>query len=199
MFTGIDHPAIACFDVVKQAEWYCRNFGMRVIASNGQTPPAMVIGYDKGLTGEAMIELMPVKDAGPDPATLVDPISVMALRREMSNTMRTFAKEILQQQERYANRFYQGYIVLNYARMLHDLVKGRPGSKREGATWAKANFGIEWSALIDRAWTGRPNPVVAVQELSDPVEFEATLRFVKAVLRESEAYVPSGPPVVRRI
>ena len=61
---------MACFDVVKQAEWYCRNFGMRVIASNGQTPPAMVIGYGDSLTGGAMIELMPVKDAGPDPATL---------------------------------------------------------------------------------------------------------------------------------
>ena len=69
-FTGLDHPAIACFDVVKQAEWYCRNLGMRMIASNRQTPPAIVIGYGDSLTGGAMIELMPVKDAGPDPATL---------------------------------------------------------------------------------------------------------------------------------
>ncbi len=130
--------------------------------------------------------------AGPDPTTLVDPISVMALRREMSNTMRTWAKDILEHQERYGNRFYQGYIVLNYSRMLHDLVKGRPGSKREGATWAKATLGTEWSALIDRAWTRRPNPAVAVREPSDPVDFEATLRFVKVVLRESEAYMPSN-------
>jgi glyoxylase I family protein len=70
MFTALDHPAIACFDVVKQANWYCRNLGMQVIASNGQMPPAMVIGYGDSLTGAAMIELMPVKDAGPDPATL---------------------------------------------------------------------------------------------------------------------------------
>lgn len=125
--------------------------------------------------------------AGPDPTTLVDPISVTALRREMSNTMRSWAKDIFEQQERYRNRFYQGYIVLNYSRMLHDLVKGRPGSKREGAAWAKATLGTEWSALIDRAWTARPNPAVAVREPANPVDFEATLRFVKAVLRESEA------------
>lgn len=125
--------------------------------------------------------------AGPDPTTLVDPISVTALRREISNTMRSWAKDIFERQERYRNRFYQGYIVLNYSRMLHDLVKGRPGSKREGAAWAKATLGADWSALIDRAWTARPNPAVAVREPANPVDFEATLRFVKVVLRESEA------------
>jgi predicted nucleotidyltransferase len=129
---------------------------------------------------------------GPDPKTLVDPISVVALRKEMSDTMRTWAKEIFEQQERYSNRFYQGNIVLSYSRMMHDLVNGRPGSKREGATWAKATLGTEWSALIDRAWTGRPNPAVAVKEPSDSVDFEATLRFVKAALREIEAYMPAN-------
>jgi glyoxylase I family protein len=69
MFTSLDHPAIACFDVQKQADWYCRNFGMRIITSNGQTPPAMVIGYGDSLSAGAMIELMPVKHEGPDPAS----------------------------------------------------------------------------------------------------------------------------------
>jgi predicted nucleotidyltransferase len=129
--------------------------------------------------------------AGPNPTTLVNPISVTALRAEISNTMRTWANEIFEHQERYRNRFYQGYIVLNYSRMLHDLVRGRPGSKREGAAWAKATLGTDWSALIDRAWTRRPNPAVAVREPADPVDFEATLRFVKAVLGESEEHMPS--------
>jgi predicted nucleotidyltransferase len=129
--------------------------------------------------------------AGPDPTTLVDPITVTALRAEISSTMRTWAKEIFEHQERYKNRFYQGYIVLSYSRMLHDLVQGRPGSKREGATWAKATLGTDWSGLIDRAWTRRPNPAVAVREPADPVDFEATLRFVKAVLGEIEEYTLS--------
>ena len=54
MFTSLDHPAIACFDVEKQADWYCRNFGMRVIASNGEKPPAMVIGYGDSLTRQTL-------------------------------------------------------------------------------------------------------------------------------------------------
>ena len=68
--TALDHPAIACFDVPKLADWYCRNFGMQVIASNGANPPAMVIGYGDSLTGGAMIELMPVKDGGSNPASI---------------------------------------------------------------------------------------------------------------------------------
>jgi hypothetical protein len=105
--------------------------------------------------------------AGSTPATLVDPIRVDALRREIGETIRNWGKGILDQPERYRNRFYQGFIVLNYCRMLHDLVAGHPGSKRAGAAWAKATLDPAWSALIDRAWDGRPNPAVAVREPPD--------------------------------
>ena len=69
LFTGIDHPSIACYDVQGQIDWYCRAFGMRVIASNGRTPPAVVIGYGESARGGAMIELMPAADEGPRPET----------------------------------------------------------------------------------------------------------------------------------
>ena len=69
LFTAIDHPSIACYDVHKQADWYCKTFGMRVIASNGQEPPAMLIGYANSTTGGAMIELMPASESGPKPET----------------------------------------------------------------------------------------------------------------------------------
>ena len=65
----IDHPSIACYDVRKQADWYCRTFGMRVIATNGLEPPAMVIGFGDSISGGAMIELMPVTELGPRPET----------------------------------------------------------------------------------------------------------------------------------
>lgn len=97
--------------------------------------------------------------AGPSPATLVDPIPVDALRAETRATIRDWGREILDRPEVYANRFYQGYLVLNYARMLHDLTVGEPGSKRAGAEWAKAKFRPAWADLIDRAWGGRPNHV----------------------------------------
>ncbi|HZK82728.1 MAG TPA: VOC family protein [Humisphaera sp.] len=70
LFTSLDHPSVTCTDVLKQADWYCQNFGMQVIASNGENPPALVIGYGESTTGGAMIELMPLKDPGPAPKEL---------------------------------------------------------------------------------------------------------------------------------
>jgi predicted nucleotidyltransferase len=126
--------------------------------------------------------------AGPEPASLVDPIPVSALRREMATTLLDWGQDILNDPASYRNRFYQGFIVLNYCRMLHDLVVGEPGSKRAGATWAKAALDPAWSGLIDRAWNGRPNPALAVREPADPDDFAATLRFVELVMREAERH-----------
>ncbi len=67
LFVSIDHPAISCRDVNRQADWYCRNLGMQVVASDGKTPPSMLLGYDARSVAGAMIELMPVRDPGPDP------------------------------------------------------------------------------------------------------------------------------------
>jgi glyoxylase I family protein len=69
LFLSIDHPSIASYDVEGLAEWYCRNLGMRVIASNGQTPPSVLVGYDESATAGAMIEMMPANDPGPRPET----------------------------------------------------------------------------------------------------------------------------------
>ena len=124
--------------------------------------------------------------AGPDPATLVDAIPVDALRNETRTTMLTWGREILSNPEPYANRFYQGYLVLNYARMLHDLIVGRPGSKRAGAEWAKTTFDPRWIDLIDSAWNCRQNPAVSVRTPADPVAFGRTLDFLRLVMGEAE-------------
>jgi hypothetical protein len=126
--------------------------------------------------------------AGPSPTTLVDPVPIDALRREMRDTMRDWGKQILDDPNRYRNRFYQGFIVLSYCRMLHDLVEGRPGSKQAGARWAKASLDPVWSPLIDRAWDGRPNPAISVREPPDVTDFDSTLQFVKSIINESERY-----------
>jgi hypothetical protein len=111
-----------------------------------------------------------------------------ALRREIRDTMRDWGKQILDRPNRYRNRFFQGFIVLSYCRMLHDLVEGRPGSKQAGATWAKAALDPVWSPLIDRAWDGRPNPAVSVREPPDVTDFDSTLQFVRSIINESERY-----------
>lgn len=128
-----------------------------------------------------------IKLDGPDPKSLVDPVDRGELAREIRRTMLTWGEEIRTQPKRYMNRFYQGYIVLNYCRMLHDLVRGRPGSKQEGASWAKSTLGPRWSELIDRAWEARPNPAVRVKEPANPAEFEATMQLLKVILLRASA------------
>jgi glyoxylase I family protein len=61
----IDHPAISCQDVERQAAWYCKVFGMVVEFHDGKTPPSVLVGYPGDCTA---LELMPVRDKGPEPA-----------------------------------------------------------------------------------------------------------------------------------
>jgi hypothetical protein len=117
--------------------------------------------------------------AGPRPETLVDPIPVAALRQDITQTISGWGQEILANTERFNNRFYQTFIVLNYCRMLHDLQTGFPGSKRAGAEWAKTALDPAWAGLIERAWDGRPSPALSVRQPADPADFRSTLEFVR--------------------
>jgi len=129
-----------------------------------------------------------VRLAGPAPRELLAPVTADALRREIQQVMQSWGREILDDSEPYRNHFYQGYLVLNYARMLHDLHEGRPGSKRAGAEWAKAALAIEWRDLIDRAWSTRPNPAVSVRRPPHAADFERTLAFVQLCMREADKF-----------
>ena len=130
--------------------------------------------------------------AGPDPKTLVEPVPAEALKAEIFETLNTWGQQILDDPTPYNNRFYQAFMVLNYCRMLHDLVRGYPGSKRVGAAWAKKALDPEWSDLIDGSWAGRPDPARKVTQPPDPQDFERTLRFVAYVMDLSRQYVRSN-------
>jgi hypothetical protein len=126
--------------------------------------------------------------AGPPPETLVDPIPVEALRREILAVIRDWGRIILDNPDRFNNRFYQGFIVLSYCRMLHDLIEGDISSKRTSAAWAKATLDPAWHGLIDRTWACRPIPEISVRTPPDPDDFQATLRFIEVIIEESNRY-----------
>ena len=179
---GSYFPAAVLRDVAQRGSplWYL-DHGSRSLVRSDHCNTILV----RQVVREAGVSL-----AGPDPATLVDPIPVAVLRDEIRATMLGWGRGILANPEPWANRFYQGYIVLNYARMLHDLVVGRPGSKRAGAEWAKATLGEQWSDLIDSAWGGRPNPAVSVRTPADRQAFVRTLDFLRLVMAEAERRIP---------
>ena len=120
--------------------------------------------------------------AGAPIAGLVAMPPGLELQQEIFDIMTWWSLEIEADPAPYKNRFYQGFIVLSYCRMLHDLRAGAVGSKRTGADWAKLALTPAWRDLIDRAWHGRPNPELSVQKPADPRDFEQTRRFVQYVL-----------------
>jgi predicted nucleotidyltransferase len=123
---------------------------------------------------------------GPPPVTLVDPILVEMLRKEILEVIHEWGQEILTNPEHYNNRFYQAFILHSYCRMLHSLQVGYPDSKRAGTQWAKANLDPVWVDLIDRSWAGRPNPAVSVRQPADPDDYARTLEFVRHVMEKSK-------------
>jgi hypothetical protein len=132
--------------------------------------------------------------AGPPPSTLLELISMEDLRAEMFEVIIDWGKEILDNPAKFENRFYQSFIVLSYCRMLHDLIRGYPDSKQEGAVWAKANLDPAWQDLIDGTWSGRPDPASKIRQPPDPEAFERTLQFVQYVMELSRGYMAEHSP-----
>jgi hypothetical protein len=124
--------------------------------------------------------------AGPEPKTLIPQVTPEMLRKEIYEVITGWGQEILDEPDRFSNRFYQGFITLSYCRMLHDLKFGVNASKVTGAAWAKANLDPAWSGLIDRAWATRPKPEVSVKQPPDPEDYQRTLEFVRYVIEESK-------------
>lgn len=124
--------------------------------------------------------------AGPPAETFIAPISKEVLCEEIAEVMQEWGQEIMDNPDRYSNRFYQGFIVLSYCRMLHSLQTGTVESKLAGATWAKTRLDPTWSELIDGSWATRPNPAVSVRQPADSDAFAKTLEFVQYCIVESE-------------
>ena len=158
--------------------WYLDNGSRSLIQSDHCN--SVVVRWTVREHGVAM--------TGPNPKTLVDPIPVSELRREILHTMHDWGNKILAEPAIYNNRFYQSFIVLSYCRMLHDFHYGMVSSKRTAAEWAKTVIDPAWAGLIDRTWSGRPNPAVSVRTPADPKEFEFTLQFIRYIMKESANY-----------
>ena len=125
---------------------------------------------------------------GPNPATLIDPISANELRKEIKDTLVGWGKELLENPEPRKNRFYQSYLVLNYCRMLYDLHKGEVNSKLAGIEWAKSNLDPQWISLINFCWQERQDTSISVNQPANAEVFANSLRFVRYAVGKGESY-----------
>ncbi len=125
---------------------------------------------------------------GPDIKTLTTPILPNELRKEIKSTMIGWAKLILADPGSVNNRFYQSYLVLNYSRMLHDLIEGRVDSKLKGLEWAKKNLDPKWIPLIDYCWEERKDTEIHISQSAKPEIFTQSLAFVKYVVDQANNF-----------
>lgn len=117
--------------------------------------------------------------AGPDPKSLVDPVSADQLRREVVTTMREWVDWAKAPD---MSPWRQPTLVLSYCRMLHTLSIGRVTSKREAGEWALGALDPEWATFIQGALDDRPDPGARVHQPAEPETVERTLAFIDYAL-----------------
>ncbi len=88
---------------------------------------------------------------GPDPKTLIDPISPDDLRRAEQATLRYWWAPQLENPVRLVSREYQAYAALTMCRALYLLEFGTVVSKPVVAKWAIAQLEPYWKPLIERS------------------------------------------------
>jgi hypothetical protein len=118
--------------------------------------------------------------AGPDPTSLVDPVTPAELRADVLVAMDEWV-EWLPTLDSWSARF-QPYFVLTLCRILHTFETGRVASKREVGEWALGAVPEEWAGLIQRALEDRPDPWVKVHRPADRHAVERTRDFMDYVL-----------------
>ena len=118
---------------------------------------------------------------GPDPKTMIDPLTSNELKRAMLSALNGWATHFLNHPEEIRQRGYQSYIVLTLCRILYTLKVGDITSKLKSANWAKEALDEKWKPLIENAWEGRHHS----QMPADADEIRQILDFIKYSLEQS--------------
>jgi len=118
---------------------------------------------------------------GPDPGTLIAPVSPADLRWAVSEILQNRIRHFLDDPDPLKSRGYQSYTVLTLCRILFTYEHGEIVSKPAAAAWAKQDLSKEWTGLIERAWAGRQTPSLDAL----PEDVNGTLDFIRYTLEYS--------------
>jgi hypothetical protein len=114
--------------------------------------------------------------AGPDPTTLIEPVSPADLRSDVLIALHEWA-DWLGTNPSYSRRA-QGVTVLSICRILHTVESEAVTTKQEAGEWALGALSPEWASLVQQALDDRPDPWSKVREPTDPAVVKRTLAFV---------------------
>ena len=107
--------------------------------------------------------------AGPDPRTLIDPISPDNLREAIRRILREWWAPMLDDHTRLRNLVYQCYAVITMCRMLYTLAHGTIVAKSVAADWAQETLEERWQPLVE--WYVRGASASDVDKLDEVLEF----------------------------
>lgn len=125
---------------------------------------------------------------GPDPKTLIRPITPNDLRKEIKEFHIGWIPGFIANPDPWKNRFHQVFFVLHFSRALQDLEEGKITSKKEGMEWAKIFLDPLWHDLIDYSWDERKDENISIDQPANPQRWEETLEFVKYVLKKTKEF-----------
>lgn len=141
---------------------------------------------------------------GPDPRSLIDPISAQELRDAVRARLRDWVQWAAQpdpewlppEPEWLPPRSHQAYVVETMCRALYTIVFGELVSKRRAVAWAVSELPKPWRTLVESSVAGRADST------PDPATVSHVLRFVEWVAEEGEdkattdekAHDGTGPP-----
>jgi predicted nucleotidyltransferase len=91
--------------------------------------------------------------AGPDPKTLIDPVSATDLRRAVKGALNEWWFPMLEDPTwlKEHGSEYHAYAILTMCRALYTLENGTIVSKPVAARWVQGKLGQDWSKVIDQA------------------------------------------------
>jgi predicted nucleotidyltransferase len=91
--------------------------------------------------------------AGPDPKTLIDPVSPEDIRRAVKGVLQEWWAPMLEDPSWLKNHGseYHAFAILTMCRALYALEHGSIVSKPMAARWAQKELGERWSQVIDRS------------------------------------------------
>jgi hypothetical protein len=121
--------------------------------------------------------------AGPDPRTLVDPVTAADLRREARARVREYADWA--HELAVLSRWQQPYLVLTFCRLLFTLATGRVAAKREAGEWGLEALDAEWAGLIRQALADRADPWERVSQPAEPGAAARTVAFGDYAARQA--------------